>query len=105
MGAPPQRVDPIIPNMELVRFDPETETLGSNDMSYCALSVSGDVASLESFDKPSGVLRVWFLLLEGLASATMGCSRNCQPHVLDMLFNLLRDVFHFPGMPIHIESS
>ncbi|RZF38153.1 hypothetical protein LSTR_LSTR005514 [Laodelphax striatellus] len=95
--APAQRVDPIVPNMELIKFGPDTEYIGTNDVSYCQLSVSGEVDCLESMDKPSGVLRVWTLLLDGLASATTACPRNCQPHALDTLFTLLRNVFQYPG--------
>ncbi|XP_039275830.1 brefeldin A-inhibited guanine nucleotide-exchange protein 3 [Nilaparvata lugens] len=131
--APAQRVDPIVPNMELIKLGAETEYIGgTNDMSYSQLSVSGgggeeggasgdgggggekggacgggggDVVAgggeegggLAALDRPSGVLRVWTLLLDGLASATTACPRNCQPHALDTLFTLLRNVFQYPG--------
>lgn len=49
-------------------------------------------------DKPSGVLRIWFILLEGLASATIVCAKKNQPHVLETLFKLLRDLIQCPGI-------
>lgn len=96
----PQYVDPVIPNLELTSFvqngDPLQETIP--EISYKILSTTDAViTTLQSLDKPSGILRVWYLLIEGLASATMICPRKYQPHTLETLFHLLRDILNIPG--------
>jgi brefeldin A-inhibited guanine nucleotide-exchange protein 3 len=92
-------VDAILPNIEVVRFDGEDDKDSvTSDVIYRPLwPLPSDVSSLDAVDQPSGVLRVWFLLLEGLASATVTCPRKFQPHTLDTLFQLLRDLMHVPG--------
>ncbi|XP_046466470.1 brefeldin A-inhibited guanine nucleotide-exchange protein 3 isoform X1 [Neodiprion pinetum] len=96
----PQYVDAVIPNLELTTFaqngDPPHETI--QEMSYKVLSTTdGVLTTLQNLDKPSGILRVWYLLIEGLASATMICPRKYQPHTLETLFHLLRDILNIPG--------
>lgn len=63
----PQYVDPIIPNLEVARFDRKTESLHDvvPDVSYELLSTSQDTktASLQSMDRPSGILRYRILSL------------------------------------------
>ncbi|XP_012218258.2 brefeldin A-inhibited guanine nucleotide-exchange protein 3 [Linepithema humile] len=100
----PQYVDPIIPNLELTRFDKHIETMQEviPERSYDVLAPLIDkdahsIATLQSMDKPSGILRVWYILIEGLASATMICPRRYQPHTLETLFHLLRDILNVPG--------
>ncbi|PNF16156.1 hypothetical protein B7P43_G01116 [Cryptotermes secundus] len=84
--------------MEVVRFDGDDEDFETNDVMYRPLwPLPTDMYSLDALDQPSGVLRVWFLLLEGLASATVTCPHKFQPHTLDTLFQLLRDLIHVPG--------
>ena len=98
----PQYVDPMIPNLELTRFD---RTAAENmqeivpEISYEVLSRidKAQTMTLQSMDKPSGILRVWYLLIEGLASATMICPKRYQPHTLETLFHLLRDILNVPG--------
>lgn len=41
--------------------------------------------------------RVWYLLIEGLASATMISPKRYQPHTLETLFHLLRNTLDTPG--------
>ncbi|XP_078471542.1 LOW QUALITY PROTEIN: brefeldin A-inhibited guanine nucleotide-exchange protein 3 [Lampetra planeri] len=49
------------------------------------------------FDDGSGLVCVWSLLLEHLASAVSACPRQNQPPTLSLLFYLLRAVAHLPG--------
>lgn len=84
--------------MELMRFDPDIEVGTVSELSYCALSISGEHNDVSSLDRASGVLRVWVLLLEGLCGATMVSCRQYQPHALDTLFTLLREILVHPGM-------
>ncbi|XP_063984842.1 brefeldin A-inhibited guanine nucleotide-exchange protein 3 [Diachasmimorpha longicaudata] len=97
----PQYVDPIIPNLELTKFERSSESMQEivPEISYEILSRvdKAQTITLQSMEKPSGILRVWYLLIEGLASATMICPRRYQPHTLETLFHLLRDVLNVPG--------
>ncbi|EDV24575.1 uncharacterized protein TRIADDRAFT_56511 [Trichoplax adhaerens] len=45
----------------------------------------------------TGILRVWYLLLEGLTSAVVTCPRKYQPQSLELLFNLFKDITSVPG--------
>lgn len=97
-----QYVDPVIPNLEVARFDRKSES-GLQDVvpevSYELLSIANDakVVTLQSMERPSGVLKVWYILIEGLASATMICPKKYQPYTLETLFHLLRNTFDTPG--------
>ncbi|XP_077977427.1 brefeldin A-inhibited guanine nucleotide-exchange protein 3-like [Glandiceps talaboti] len=53
--------------------------------------------SIDSIDDESGIIRVWFLLLEGLTGAVSTCPRNYQPQTLELLFELLRAIAAIPG--------
>ena len=54
-------------------------------------------STLGELDKGSGVLHVWYLLLDGLATAISSCPRSFQPQTLTTLFQLLRDTANAPG--------
>lgn len=53
-------------------------------------------ASIESIDD-TGVLRVWFLLLEGLTKVVAECPCKFQPQTLEVLFDILRSITTVPG--------
>ncbi|XP_076076319.1 brefeldin A-inhibited guanine nucleotide-exchange protein 3-like isoform X2 [Mytilus galloprovincialis] len=53
--------------------------------------------SLESLDNESGILHVWFLMIDGLAGSVACCPKTYQPETLDMLFDLLRSLHDIPG--------
>lgn len=61
MSAIPQYVDPIIPNLEIARFDRKSDSLHDvvPEVSYELLSTSPDskTINLQAMDKPSGILR------------------------------------------------
>ncbi|XP_070569103.1 brefeldin A-inhibited guanine nucleotide-exchange protein 3-like [Ptychodera flava] len=48
-------------------------------------------------DDETGIIKVWFLLLEGLTGAVSTCPRNYQPQTLEVLFELLRSIASIPG--------
>ena len=52
---------------------------------------------LEEMDNHTGVLHVWLLVLEGMASTVSTCPKNYQPQTLEMLFELLRSAAQTPG--------
>lgn len=96
----PQYVDPTIPNSELIRFDKHAESMQETipERPHDILMDNvHTITTLQSMDKPSGILRVWYILIEGLASATMICPKRYQPHALETLFHLLRDTLNVPG--------
>ncbi|XP_071870821.1 brefeldin A-inhibited guanine nucleotide-exchange protein 3 isoform X3 [Bombus fervidus] len=96
----PQYVDPTIPNSELIRFDKHAESMQETipERPHDVLMDNvHTITTLQSMDKPSGILRVWYILIEGLASATMICPKRYQPHALETLFHLLRDTLNVPG--------
>ncbi|KAK0081887.1 hypothetical protein PV325_011414 [Microctonus aethiopoides] len=97
----PQYVDPIIPNLELAKFERNSESMQEiiPEISYDLLTKMDkeQTMTLQSMEKSSGILRVWYLLIEGLASATMICPKRYQPHTLETLFHLLRDILNVPG--------
>ncbi|KAI8520628.1 hypothetical protein Bbelb_003820 [Branchiostoma belcheri] len=49
------------------------------------------------YSMPSCVIRVWFLLLEGLTGSVTTCPKTYQPQTLELLFKLLRSVAEVPG--------
>lgn len=53
-------------------------------------------ASIASIDD-TGVLRVWFLLLEGLTKVVAQCPCKFQPQTLEVLFDILRSITTVPG--------
>ena len=55
------------------------------------------LVSLEDLDNTTGVLHVWFLVLEGLATTVATAPKHYQPQTLEMLFTLLRSASQVPG--------
>ena len=53
-------------------------------------------ASIASIDD-TGVLRVWFLLLDGLTKVVAQCPCKFQPQTLEVLFDILRSITTVPG--------
>ncbi|XP_052810306.1 brefeldin A-inhibited guanine nucleotide-exchange protein 3-like isoform X2 [Mya arenaria] len=53
--------------------------------------------TLDELDKHTGILHVWFLLLEGVSGAMSSCPRSFQPHTMETLFELLRTACLVPG--------
>ena len=57
---------------------------------------SSTAKSITAIDD-TGILRVWFLLLEGLTSAIATCPRRFQAQTIDLLFEILRSISTVPG--------
>ncbi|KAB0792866.1 hypothetical protein PPYR_14825 [Photinus pyralis] len=99
----PQLVDSAIPNPEVVSLPTYFEQ--GDNMSYEILSPKIDLDNcmrnnmmLPQMDKPSGVVKIWFALLEGLATTAVLAEERNQPYVLETLFKLLRDLIVNPGI-------
>lgn len=97
----PQLVDAIIPNIEIVNLNQEV----IEQMSYRILCTKGDMEccqkkgiTLSGMDKPSGVLKIWYILVEGLSSATIVSAQRNQPCIMETLFKVLRDLIVNPGI-------
>ncbi len=85
-------VDPVIPNLELRSFDVATDTLVDFPFSYKSLQTNdqGSEASFLEKDRARGLLRVWYLLFDGLTSAIPNCPREHQSLAVDTLFEMLQ---------------
>lgn len=97
----PQLVDPVIQNAEIVNFN----QIDVDQLSYEILSIMNDFENCEKekltlahMDKQSNVLKIYYILLEGLASAAMISVPKNQPFVVETLFKLLRDLIINPGI-------
>ncbi|KAF5291462.1 hypothetical protein FQR65_LT01774 [Abscondita terminalis] len=99
----PQLVDSAIPNPEVVNLPTYFEQV--EHMSYEILSPKIDLENcvrssmmLNQMDKPSGVVKIWFTLLEGLAMTAVLAAEKNQPYILETLFKLLKDLIVNPGI-------
>ncbi|KAK3577451.1 hypothetical protein CHS0354_032302 [Potamilus streckersoni] len=55
------------------------------------------IFSFEHLDNKTGILNVWYLLIEGLAGALSACPKSYQPQTMETLFELLKSVSKVPG--------
>ncbi|XP_035228366.1 brefeldin A-inhibited guanine nucleotide-exchange protein 3-like [Stegodyphus dumicola] len=109
LRSEPNIVDFFIPGMQLVHFDdPSSISNESEDnKSETAIGKMMDVnvikqievqVTLQSLDKHTGIMHVWFLLLEGLAGALATCPKRYQSHTIESLFNMLQHLKDVPGI-------
>ncbi|XP_026321687.1 brefeldin A-inhibited guanine nucleotide-exchange protein 3 isoform X2 [Hyposmocoma kahamanoa] len=96
-------VDPIIPSasLDITKYI-NNEHYEEELISYRKLSTSLPLSNttnncLLKLDKPSNILKVWYVLIEGLISATVVCSKKNQPAAMETLFKLLRNTVEVPG--------
>lgn len=96
-------VDPIIPSssLDITKYI-NNEHCDEELISYKKLSTTLPLSNttnscLLKLDKPSNILKVWYVLIEGLISATVVCSRKNQPAAMETLFKLLRNTIDVPG--------
>ena len=110
MDATPRCVDPHIPSLDFEAFQqafsppepPAPSPRSAGPPPACGATGerggAGYVAlPLGQVDRPSGVLRVWFLLLEGVGCTASACTKNHQPQILQSLFEMLRATATVPG--------
>lgn len=96
-------VDPIIPtsSLDITKYV-TNEHCDEELISYRKLSTTLPPSNttnncLLRLDKPSNILKVWYVLIEGLISATVVCSKKNQPAAMETLFKLLRNTVDVPG--------
>ena len=70
----------------------------SNTADGTEIVLNYSMQTLEDLDKHTGVLHVYYLVLEGLSSTASACPKNYQPQTLEMFFELLRSAAKVPGM-------
>lgn len=103
LNSNPQFVDPLIPNLELIHLDQELDKLAnhlsatSKEATEILMRIEATSVTLDAIDRPSGILHVWFLLLEGLVGAVSTCDRKHQPYTMEALFVQLRSLMEIPG--------
>ncbi|KAJ8951561.1 hypothetical protein NQ318_020436 [Aromia moschata] len=97
----PQLVDVVIQNVEIVSFNQPT----LDQINYDILFIQSDFENCEKnnitlthMDKQSGVLKIYYILLEGLSSASILSVPKNQPFVVETLFKLIRDLIVNPGI-------
>ena len=92
-GSQPVTVSCVIPNSEVISFDPDTVTLEDSGQSYELLAISPQSPALL---QGSGLLKVWFLLIDGVVSALTGCPIKNQAATVTTFFSMLRSLMEPP---------
>lgn len=68
-------------------------------ISYRSLHIDKDsITKIDELDKSSGVLKVWFLLLDGLTNALIVCSVQHQSAILQYILKLFKNLQKTPGI-------
>ena len=89
--------------MENFQYFGNDHLQNSNDqfmISYRSLHIDKDsITKLEELEKNGcGVLKVWFLLLDGLTNALILCPQSHQSPIIQTIFKIFRSVFENPGI-------
>lgn len=68
-------------------------------ISYRSLHIDKDtIMKIDEMDKASGVLKVWFLLLDGLTNSLIVCHIPHQAPILQTIFKLFKNLISSPGI-------
>lgn len=68
-------------------------------ISYRSLHIDKDaIVKIDEMDKSSGVLKVWFLLLDGLTNSLIVCPYSHQAPILQTIFKLFKNLISCPGI-------
>ncbi|GIY54585.1 brefeldin A-inhibited guanine nucleotide-exchange protein 3 [Caerostris extrusa] len=108
----PDLVDPVIPGIQIVYFE-NPDSVSNDSGKVCSSLKNEDIeeirdinnisriddvsVSLQSLEKHTGIIHVWFLLLEGLAGTLATCPKQYQSATMETLFNMLRNLKDVPG--------
>lgn len=90
-------------SMENFQYFGNEHLQNTNDqfmISYRSLHIDKDsITKLEELEKSGcGVLKVWFLLLDGLTNALILCPQSHQSPIIQTIFKIFRSVFDNPGL-------
>ncbi|XP_021695176.1 brefeldin A-inhibited guanine nucleotide-exchange protein 3 [Aedes aegypti] len=96
-------IDANIPNsMENFTYFGQDYLQSSNEqymISYRSLHIDKEtITKIDELDKPSGVLKVWFLLLDGLTNSLIVCPIAHQSPILQSIFKLFKSLLINPGI-------
>lgn len=68
-------------------------------ISYRSLHIDLDsITKIDELDRSSGVLKVWFLMLDGLTNALIVCSSQYQAPILQCILKLFKQLLKTPGL-------
>lgn len=87
---------PEFPDVSSPASSPLKPNESTNRKSKSQTPTMTSAAYIASIDD-TGVLRVWFLLLEGLTKVVAQCPCKYQPQTLEVLFDILRSITTVPG--------
>lgn len=74
-------------------------------ISYRSLHIDKDsITKIDELDKSSGVLKIWFLLLDGLTNALIVCSVQHQSAILQCILKLFKNLQQTPGIEFGFYS-
>ncbi|XP_049546129.1 brefeldin A-inhibited guanine nucleotide-exchange protein 3 [Anopheles darlingi] len=97
-------IDATIPSsMEHLAFFGQEYLHASDEqcrISYRALHIDreSEIRRLDELDRPSGVLKVWFLLLDGLTNSLIVCPIAHQSPILQSIFKIFKQLPVSPGV-------
>uniref|UniRef100_A0A182MKZ8 SEC7 domain-containing protein n=1 Tax=Anopheles culicifacies TaxID=139723 RepID=A0A182MKZ8_9DIPT len=96
-------IDANIPNsMENFTFFGQDYLQNTNEqcmISYRSLHIDKEsIRKIDELDRPSGVLKVWFLLLDGLTNSLIVCPIAHQSPILQSIFKLFKALMISPGV-------
>ncbi|XP_060081313.1 brefeldin A-inhibited guanine nucleotide-exchange protein 3-like [Ylistrum balloti] len=88
----------VVPGEKTVNSGSNQDTKTVTKEKTKPLSLPSDVEdTLESMDNQSGILHVWFLVVDGLAGSVASCPKIYQSDTLEMLFSILKSAANIPG--------
>lgn len=68
-------------------------------ISYRSLHIDKEsITKIDELDKPSGVLKVWFLLLDGLTNSLIVCPIAHQAPILQCILKVFKNLINSPGI-------
>lgn len=90
-------------SMENFQYFGNDHLQNANDqymISYRSLHIDKDsITKLEELEKSNcGVLKVWFLLIDGLTNALILCPLSHQSPIIQTIFKIFRSIFENPGL-------
>lgn len=96
-------IDANIPNsMENFTYFGNDHLQNTNEqymISYRSLHIDKEsITKLDELDKSSGVLKIWFLLLDGLTNSLIVCPTAHQASIIQTIFKSFRNLISCPGI-------
>ena len=91
-GSHPIHVSSVVPGKEVISFDPTTVTLTEVGHTLDPLTISPSSTGPPSLLENSGLLKIWFLLIDGIVSALSSCQVENQSATLHTFFTILESL-------------